>query len=848
MVTGNLSNTGVTYGSNVPGTGALATQTINTGFGDSTAGDGTSSGGSELDAAYGVTEGGELYLFFAGNYQDNGNHLNIFLDDGRSGGQNVLNASSASGNLNAMNGSVFSPGFSATYAVDINDYSGTLYVDQYDLTENTANYLGSVALTGGIGNDQNLAGLKVGLNNTNISKMGTANAAANQSDAQAVGTGFELGIPLSELGNPATGSNVEIMADINGGNDSYLSNQFLPGLPNGTANVGGGGTYAGPSSGTFNLSSLSSDWFDVPVGNYPDGTWIATGGGVWQVGNGTPWAAGYVPHVAGDSASFSFATSNSTISLPSTVSVGSLSFSNTNSYTLASTGGSLTMDNGSSSATITDLSGTHFISAPVVLNSNTEVTVANHSDSMVISGNISGNGSLTTATQGGLGTSLSEVILSGSNSYGGGTIITGGNLQLGSSNALPTGTALTLGATDVPAGVLDLNSFNATVGSITVLTGPLTVPTGAYAQIINTSTVANTATLKYAGTASVTSNFTGDISDSSGSGGSATALLITSGSLTLSGTNSYAGGTTINSGAMLTLSSTAGTSLPTGGNIANNGSLVVNDTIAAGNISGSGSTTVNSAMSLFAINFTQGAGLVNNGSTSVTGNGTVGGVSGTGSLTVGGTLQLSTNSGASSQGSLTINTGGDLDITNNSLIINYGANTDPKSTILGYLANGASAGAWNGASGIISSTAASNSKYGVGYADGADGIDTNLTSGQLEIAYVQYGDITLSGLVNANDFHILTSNFGKIVTGGWEDGDFFYSGTVNAEDFHLLTENFGQTENGEDIATPSEWTAIDAFAAANGLTVTPSVPEPASMGLMAVGAVALVRRRRRRIS
>src|SRR5208282_6743267 len=50
----------------------LAVQTINTGFGDSTVGDGTSSGGSELDAAYANVSNGTLYLFFAGNLRTTG--------------------------------------------------------------------------------------------------------------------------------------------------------------------------------------------------------------------------------------------------------------------------------------------------------------------------------------------------------------------------------------------------------------------------------------------------------------------------------------------------------------------------------------------------------------------------------------------------------------------------------------------------------------------------------------------------------------------------------------------------------------------------------------------------------
>ena len=568
---------------------ALATQTVNTGYGDSTIGDGTSTGGSELDAGYGVVQNGELYVFIAGNFENNGNHVDIFINDGRAGGQSVLNASTASGNLNAMNGSVFSPGFSATYAIDANDYANTLYIDQYDLVKNTANYLGSVPLTGGIGNSQNLTGLKVALNNTNAAGVigdGGTGTAANAAAADAVTTGLELGIPLAALGNPAPGSSIQIMADLNGGGNNYLSNQFLAGLPVGTTNLGAGGQYTGPSAGTFNLATINNGWFSVNVPSLaPNGTWLPTGSGTWDTA--ASWSNGYIPHLAGDSASFSSATANSTVSLASNFSVGSMSFSDSNSYTIASTGGKLTFDNGAGTATVTDYGGAHTISAPVVLNSNTNVTVVNHGDTVTISGNISGVGSLSTDNLGGGGAfAIAEVIISGNNSYSGGTIVDSGNLQLGSSTALPTGTALTLSAVDVPAGVLDLNGFNATVSSITVLTGPNTQALGAVGQIINTSTVAGTATFTYAGANTNPSNFTGNINDSAGSSGGTTALAVTSGSLTLSGKNTYAGGTSVSPGATLVLSSTAGTSFPSGGNLANNGSLVVNDMVSAGNVTG----------------------------------------------------------------------------------------------------------------------------------------------------------------------------------------------------------------------------------------------------------------------
>ena len=82
---------------------ALSVQTDATGFG---------AGLSELDAAYGLITGGNLYLFLSGNLQNNANNIGIFIAG--TGGQSTLNAANL-GNLGAnslsvMNGSTFSPG------------------------------------------------------------------------------------------------------------------------------------------------------------------------------------------------------------------------------------------------------------------------------------------------------------------------------------------------------------------------------------------------------------------------------------------------------------------------------------------------------------------------------------------------------------------------------------------------------------------------------------------------------------------------------------------------------------------------------------------------------------------
>ena len=243
-----------------------------------------------------------------------------------------------------------------------------------------------------------------------------------------------------------------------------------------------------------------------------------------------------------------------------------------------------------------------------------------------------------------------------------------------------------------------------------------------------------------------------------------------------------------------------------------------------------------------------GPGGVNNGQGTVTGPmAHFGGVSGSGSLTIGdGTnatlLQFNPYIGGSSQSALTIQAGSTMDIANNHFFINYGHATDPINTIFGYLQSGYAGGAWNG-TGIDSSLA--NSKYGVGYADSADtGNPANLsTSGQIEIAYTLYGDANLDDVVNGTDFGILAANFGKQVS-GWDKGDFNYDGVVNGSDFGLLAANFGQQASGASVSLPaSDWAALDAFAASNGLMA--DVPEPASAGLLLMAGMGVLARRRR---
>jgi len=290
---------------------ALSTQTINSGFGDSTVGDGTSAGGSELDAAYGIVTNGMLYLVFSGNVLDNSNHVNVFIADGQPG-QNTLNVGPG-WNESAMNGSVFSSGFNASLMLDFNDYQGVLSVDQIILSpDGSANStLGSVTLTNGVGS-ATFNGLEIGFNDSNAAGVnGNTGSAANATAADAVTTGFEFGIPLSALGNPAPGSSILVLADVNTNLDDYLSDQFLPGLPVGTANLGAGGPYAGPLPGAFNLSSLPNDWItvSVPSKTIPAITWPTPS----AITYGTPLGTNQLNATSPTVGAFAYSPTNGTV-------------------------------------------------------------------------------------------------------------------------------------------------------------------------------------------------------------------------------------------------------------------------------------------------------------------------------------------------------------------------------------------------------------------------------------------------------------------------------------------------------------------------------------------------------
>jgi hypothetical protein len=180
---------------------------------------------------------------------------------------------------------------------------------------------------------------------------------------------------------------------------------------------------------------------------------------------------------------------------------------------------------------------------------------------------------------------------------------------------------------------------------------------------------------------------------------------------------------------------------------------------------------------------------------------------------------------------------GTLDIGNNRVIIDYSSPaTDPIASIATWIKNGfySLSGPQIVSSDIAADDTASGLSYGIGYADGADHTVAGLPSGEIEIMFTLLGDANLDGTVNAEDFTPFSQHLGE--SGMWDGGDFNYDGTVNAEDFTPFSHNLGQPATLAAAAGVLE--SADDISPAN-------VPEPASVGIMMIAGLGILRRWRR---
>lgn len=97
------------------------------------------------------------------------------------------------------------------------------------------------------------------------------------------------------------------------------------------------------------------------------------------------------------------------------------------------------------------------------------------------------------------------------------------------------------------------------------------------------------------------------------------------------------------------------------------------------------------------------------------------------------------------------------------------------------------------------------------------------------VMYTLGGDANLDRQINADDYFQIDSGYARSST-GWFSGDFDYDGVISGDDYFVIDSAFTSQSN--------------RLIASTGMAGVPAVPEPSSLGLMALGVLRIVFRRR----
>ena len=508
-------------------------------------------------------------------------------------------------------------------------------------------------------------------------------------------------------------------------------------------------------------------------------------------------------------------------------------------------GGTIALNNSNASLAnpdlIAKLPGT--VSDGVVIASNIAISPGNHfiegasgnnsyghygRGDLTLTGQLSGNGSLTIS--GTPASSQFEVALQADNSNWNGNLnIVQGDVAVVTTNGL-NGQNVSLGSATGNTAALYLFSTSINIGNLSSTgTGSMFIRNGGSSNDIvyasnSTLTVNQTANATFAGIVSdgpddyYAGQYEGPYNQTLGLTKNGTA------NLTLSASNSYTGDTNVNAG---TLSLTTTGALGKTNVYVNNGGTL-------------------------ALNTTAGSGVV------------VRSFPGSLQINGGGLLTVATAASHNDRQVIvpaSFNNNGLIDLGNSDMDLpsNVGYQNISNQIAAGY--NG---GLWSGTTGITSSAAANNPTHlttlGVIVNDNGSGSPlygsggtiasafSTITpaDGDVLVKYTYYGDANLDGKVDASDYSQIDNSYLSEMTNGgsisgWFNGDFNYDGVINGSDYTLIDNAFNTqgASLAADIAGPDAVTTAEISGPAS------AVPEPTTLGLLGIGAVGLLGRRRR---
>ncbi len=113
------------------------------------------------------------------------------------------------------------------------------------------------------------------------------------------------------------------------------------------------------------------------------------------------------------------------------------------------------------------------------------------------------------------------------------------------------------------------------------------------------------------------------------------------------------------------------------------------------------------------------------------------------------------------------------------------------------------------------------------------------------------GDFNFDGIVNAQDLSVFGGHWQQTIAGGASVGDFNNDGIVNALDLSIFGGNWQQSWTNGLVTGNASLGLLPAVAMEQMLALDPalgsasSTPEPTSLGLLALGGIALLNRRRK---